>query len=190
MALTPPPPPPPPPWIRHWDAICKRPMFLASLPPLYSPSLLPPLPPSCLPPSSLPSLPTPSSLPSLPTPSSLPSLPTPYSLPSFPTLSPPSLLPPYCLPPSLLPSLPPLLHSPSSISMHLKPLRRQVEGWEECEFLELEKRIPALYHIVCLIWANSTHYQMPARLVVLMQEVSNFMIEVVRTQILCILFAL
>ena len=64
-------------------------------------------------------------------------------------------------------------------SMHLKPLRRQVEMLEECEVLELEKRIPALYHIVCLIWANSTHYQKPARLIVLMQEISNFLIELV-----------
>lgn len=65
-------------------------------------------------------------------------------------------------------------------SMHLKPLRRQIESLEECEFQELEKRIPALYHVICLIWANSIHYQQPARLVVLMQEISNFMIELVR----------
>ena len=63
--------------------------------------------------------------------------------------------------------------------MHLKPLRRQIEVLEECEYPELEKRIPALYHVVCLIWANSTHYQKPARLVVLMQEITNFMIELV-----------
>ncbi len=66
------------------------------------------------------------------------------------------------------------------VSMHLKPLRRQVETMEECEFPELEKRIPALYHIICLIWANSTHYQHPSKIVVLMQELSNFMIEIVR----------
>lgn len=65
--------------------------------------------------------------------------------------------------------------------MHLKPLRRQVEVLEECEFIELEKRIPALYHVICLIWANSTHYQQPARLIVLMQEVTNFLIELVCT---------
>ena len=65
--------------------------------------------------------------------------------------------------------------------MHLKPLRRQIEGLEECDFQELEKRIPALYHVICLIWAHSTHYQQPARLVVLMQEVTNFLIELVRS---------
>lgn len=70
--------------------------------------------------------------------------------------------------------------------MHLKPLRRQVEGLEECEFPELEKRIPAMYHVICLIWANSTHYRQPARLVVLMQEMTNFIIELVRMWRICI----
>jgi dynein heavy chain len=68
--------------------------------------------------------------------------------------------------------------------MHLKPLRRQIEVLEECEFLGLEKRIPALYHVICLIWANTTHYQKPARLVVLMQEITNFMLELVRKVLL------
>ena len=63
--------------------------------------------------------------------------------------------------------------------MHLKPLRRQFEEMEECDFLELEQRLPAIYHLVCLIWSNSKHYQQPSRLVVLMQEISNLMIELV-----------
>ena len=67
------------------------------------------------------------------------------------------------------------------ISMHLKPLRHQFENLEECEYLELPLRFPAVYHVVCLIWANSTHYRHPARLVVLLQEVSNLVIELVRT---------
>ena len=63
--------------------------------------------------------------------------------------------------------------------MHLKPLRRQFEGMEECDFPELEKRLPAVYHLICLIWSHSKHYQQPSRLVVLMQEISNLMIELV-----------
>lgn len=66
------------------------------------------------------------------------------------------------------------------LSMHLKPLRRQIDGLEEGEFEELEKRIPALYHVICLIWANSTHYQKPTRLIVLMQEMTNYLLELVR----------
>ena len=64
--------------------------------------------------------------------------------------------------------------------MHLKPLRRQFEGMEECDFPELEKRLPAVYHLICLIWSHSKHYQQPSRLVVLMQEISNLMIELVK----------
>lgn len=65
------------------------------------------------------------------------------------------------------------------ISMHLKPLRTQFEKVEECDYLELPLRFPAVFHVVCLIWANSTHYRHPARLVVLLQEVSNLVIDLV-----------
>lgn len=65
------------------------------------------------------------------------------------------------------------------ISMHLKPLRTQFENVEECDYLELPLRFPAVFHVVCLIWANSTHYRHPARLVVLLQEVSNLVIDLV-----------
>jgi dynein heavy chain len=63
--------------------------------------------------------------------------------------------------------------------MHLKPLRIQFENVEECDYLELPLRFPAVFHVVCLIWANSTHYRHPARLVVLLQEVSNLVIDLV-----------
>ena len=65
-------------------------------------------------------------------------------------------------------------------SMHLKPLRRHFEEMEECDYLELEQRIPALFHVICLVWANTRHYQQPARIVVLLQEVTNLLIEQVR----------
>ncbi len=64
--------------------------------------------------------------------------------------------------------------------MHLKPLRRQFEEMEECDFIELERRLPAVYHLICLIWSHSIHYQQSSRLVILMQEISNLMIELVR----------
>ena len=71
--------------------------------------------------------------------------------------------------------------------MHLKPLRRQFEAMEECEYLELEKRLPAVYHLICLIWSHSKHYQQPSRLVVLIQEISNLMIELVRSRFFTII---
>ena len=65
------------------------------------------------------------------------------------------------------------------ISIHLKALRRHFEDMEECDYLELPQRFPAMFHVVCLIWANSEHYRKPARLVVLLQEVSNLLITIV-----------
>ena len=64
-------------------------------------------------------------------------------------------------------------------SMHLKALRPQLEEMEECEYGELEQRFPPLFHTICLIWRHSRHYKQPARLVVLLQEISNLMIELV-----------
>lgn len=63
--------------------------------------------------------------------------------------------------------------------MHLKPLRRHFEEMEECEFLELEQKIAVIFHLICLIWSHSTHYQKPARLIVLLQEISNLIVHLV-----------
>ena len=64
-------------------------------------------------------------------------------------------------------------------SMHLKPLRRHLEEMEECDFLELEQRFRPMFHIICLVWANSKHYCQPARLIVLLQEISNLVLDLV-----------
>ncbi len=70
--------------------------------------------------------------------------------------------------------------------MHLKPLRPHLEEMEECDYLELEQRIPALFHVICLIWANSQHYRQPARIIILLQEISNLMIELVSWLCVCV----
>jgi len=71
------------------------------------------------------------------------------------------------------------LEEAADINMFLNPLRPHFEGMEECDYLELEKRLPAIMHVICLIWANSKHYQQPARLVVLLQEMANLVIDIV-----------
>ena len=67
--------------------------------------------------------------------------------------------------------------------MHLKPLRRHLEEMEECDFLELEQRFRPMFHIICLVWANSKHYCQPARLIVLLQEISNLVLDLVSSSI-------
>ena len=67
------------------------------------------------------------------------------------------------------------------ISMHLKPLTRIFESLEELNFQELTEKFPTLFHMIALVWANSEHYRKLVRLVVLFQEVSNLIIDLVGT---------
>lgn len=78
---------------------------------------------------------------------------------------------------AMLESVDAALREARDISMHLKPLQRQFEELEAGDFLALPLRFPALFHTVCLVWAHSTHYWQPARLVVLLQEACNLLIE-------------
>ena len=67
------------------------------------------------------------------------------------------------------------------ISIHLKPLRRHIEEMEEGDFKELPQKMSPFFHCVCLVWANSKHYRQPSRLVVLLQEVSNLIVQLTHT---------
>lgn len=71
------------------------------------------------------------------------------------------------------------------IHMFLKPLRIHFEEMEECDYPELEHRIPPMFHCVCLIWANCLSYQHPARIVVLLQEIANLIITLVSSTYVC-----
>ena len=72
------------------------------------------------------------------------------------------------------------LEEARDINMHLKPLKVHFEDMEETEYVELPKIFPPFFHTLCLVWTHSHHYQQPARLVVLLQEVSNLIIDLVR----------
>lgn len=71
------------------------------------------------------------------------------------------------------------LEEARDICTYLKPLQRHFEEMEEIEFEELPKKLAILFHLICLIWVHCKHYQQPARLVVLLQEISNLMIDLV-----------
>ena len=51
---------------------------------------------------------------------------------------------------------------------------------EQLDYDQLEKHVAPLMHVICLVWANSEHYNVPARIVVLLQETFNLIIEMVR----------
>ena len=65
------------------------------------------------------------------------------------------------------------------INMHLKPLRHQLEDLEQAEFDESAKNMAPLMHTVALVWSNSNYYNTPARIIVLLQEICNLIIEMV-----------
>ncbi|XP_067860408.1 dynein axonemal heavy chain 9-like [Heptranchias perlo] len=63
------------------------------------------------------------------------------------------------------------------VNLHLKPLQRHFEDIENVEFNELKPPISCLMHLVCLIWTRSKYYNTPARIIVLLQESCNLLIQ-------------
>ena len=65
------------------------------------------------------------------------------------------------------------------INLHLKPLRNMFEDLEQADFDMSEKLIAPMMHTLCLVWANSQFYNTPGRIVVMLQEICNLMINLV-----------
>ncbi|XP_026986875.1 dynein axonemal heavy chain 9 [Sagmatias obliquidens] len=63
------------------------------------------------------------------------------------------------------------------IHMHLVPLHRHLETLESLEFPEVKPRLWPLLHVVCLIWATCELYRCPGRLMVLLQEICNLLVQ-------------
>ncbi|XP_029380608.1 dynein heavy chain 11, axonemal [Echeneis naucrates] len=63
------------------------------------------------------------------------------------------------------------------IDLYLRPLRRLITCLEEKSFPHVDTLLPALFHTLCLIWSHSKYYCTPQRMVVLMQEFCNLIIE-------------
>ncbi|KAL0966379.1 hypothetical protein UPYG_G00294600 [Umbra pygmaea] len=63
------------------------------------------------------------------------------------------------------------------IVLFLKPLTRLISSLEERSFTQVEVLLAPLFHTLCLIWSRSQYYCCPARMVVLLQEFCNLLIE-------------
>lgn len=72
------------------------------------------------------------------------------------------------------------LQEAQDIDLHLQPLHAQLSQLEKGGFPHFETFIPALFHTLFLIWSTCQSYQRPARIVVLLQELCNLLIEQVR----------
>ncbi|XP_044310020.1 dynein axonemal heavy chain 9 [Varanus komodoensis] len=66
------------------------------------------------------------------------------------------------------------------INMHLKPLQHPLEEMENIEFFEVKPLLNRMLHVVCFIWATSKYYSTPARVIVLLQEICNLLIQQAR----------
>ncbi|XP_076016721.1 dynein axonemal heavy chain 11 [Genypterus blacodes] len=69
------------------------------------------------------------------------------------------------------------LQEAQDIDLHLQPLGAQLSHLERKGFPHIEPIIPAVFHTVFLIWTNCSSYQRPARIVVLLQELCNLLIQ-------------
>ncbi|GAA6225045.1 dynein heavy chain 9, axonemal [Lates japonicus] len=69
------------------------------------------------------------------------------------------------------------LEEAKDICTYLRPLQRLFEDMESMEFPDVRGQIGPLMHTVCLVWANSRYYNTPARLIVLLQETCNLLIQ-------------
>ncbi|XP_075803650.1 dynein axonemal heavy chain 11 [Microtus pennsylvanicus] len=67
------------------------------------------------------------------------------------------------------------------VELHLRPLKRHIQGLQEAEFPQTQILIAPLFHTICLIWSHSKFYNTPARVIVLLQEFCNLFIDQART---------
>uniref|UniRef100_A0A8D3BTI9 Dynein axonemal heavy chain 11 n=1 Tax=Scophthalmus maximus TaxID=52904 RepID=A0A8D3BTI9_SCOMX len=63
------------------------------------------------------------------------------------------------------------------IDLYLRPLRRLISSLEERSFPQVDVLLPPLFHTLCLIWSRSQYYCTPKRMVVLLQEFCNLIID-------------
>ncbi|XP_054457284.1 dynein heavy chain 9, axonemal isoform X2 [Anoplopoma fimbria] len=75
------------------------------------------------------------------------------------------------------------LEEAKDICTYLRPLQRLFEDIESAEFPDVRCQIGPLMHTVCLVWSNSRYYNTPARLLVLLQETSNLLIQQARVYV-------
>lgn len=92
--------------------------------------------------------------------------------------------PSLCISP-LLPSLPAALSEAQDIALHLTALQQPLEHIEAAEFSRVKPLLVPLLHVVCWVWATCGHYSVPLRLVVLLQEICNLLIQQVRAPGTC-----
>ncbi|XP_056152723.1 LOW QUALITY PROTEIN: dynein heavy chain 9, axonemal [Lampris incognitus] len=73
------------------------------------------------------------------------------------------------------------LEEAKDICTYLRPLQHLFEDMENADFPDVKVQIAPLMHAICLVWANSRYYNTPARLIVLLQETCNLLMQQAHT---------
>uniref|UniRef100_A0A2I3TJ66 Dynein axonemal heavy chain 17 n=1 Tax=Pan troglodytes TaxID=9598 RepID=A0A2I3TJ66_PANTR len=73
------------------------------------------------------------------------------------------------------------LKEANDIVLYLKPLRILLEEMEQADFTMLPTFIAKVLDTICFIWATSEYYNTPARIIVILQEFCNQIIQMTRT---------
>ena len=72
------------------------------------------------------------------------------------------------------------LDEASDVTTHLQALRGLIESMEQGSIPDMQPYITAFMRVVELIWQHSRHYCSAPRVIVLLQEVNNMLIDHVR----------
>uniref|UniRef100_A0AAR2JLJ5 AAA+ ATPase domain-containing protein n=1 Tax=Pygocentrus nattereri TaxID=42514 RepID=A0AAR2JLJ5_PYGNA len=69
------------------------------------------------------------------------------------------------------------LQKARDVDLHLQQLQPLLFHVEEVEFSSLHRLIRPLFHLIFLVWTHCSSYRAPARIVVLLQELCNLIIQ-------------
>lgn len=69
------------------------------------------------------------------------------------------------------------------ICLYLKPMQKYFEFFEDSEFLDSKENILPMFHCLCLLWVNSRYYCSSTRIITLLQEMSNMVIQAATKQL-------
>lgn len=69
------------------------------------------------------------------------------------------------------------------ICLYLKPLVSHFERFEAEDFLNMDRYIKPLVHVLALVWSHSKYYCTSSKIVTLLQEIGNMLIEAATRQL-------
>ncbi|NXO76324.1 DYH9 protein, partial [Sitta europaea] len=69
------------------------------------------------------------------------------------------------------------LSEAQDIDLHLTALQQPLEHLEAVEFSRVKPLLAPVLHRVCWVWVSCEHYSVPMRIVVLLQEICNLLIQ-------------